>query len=348
MNKFRGFCMVVSIVVLLLGIASWAQPSAHANTNPECYQISGNKICIFNGPTGHDGSIRIATGLDKDLWFGSLSLNQLIRFTTKGAMKAFTVPDSGSGPAGIVEGPDKRMWFTEFSIGDVGAMTGSGSFSEYPLTFSPSDALQIVIGADKNLWAPTDNNGILKITTKGDITEYDLPDGGNASQPTAVTLGSDKNIWFLEANGPCFQGEDYTNIGKVTTDGNFTIYPVDVHGNGFGIATGPDKRIWFADPGGCDGYTSRIGAIKTNGTGLKYYTKNLPPLVDTIINGGDGNLYFATFTNQIGRISTTGKVKVWTLPSTYNIAILGMCVGPDGNIWFAANNGPYIGVLHIK
>src|SRR5262249_42064018 len=103
-----------------------------------------------------------------------------------------------------------------------------------------------------------------------------------------------------------------------------------------------------ADPGGCNGYTSRIGAIQTNGKGLKYYTKGLPPLVDTIINGGDGNLYFGTFTHQIGRITPAGKVKVWTLPSQYGFAVLGMTVGPDGNIWFADNAGPYIGVLHLK
>ncbi len=324
----------------------WAQDFAPAS--PDCSTINGNKICIFTGPNGHNGALKIATGLGKDLWFGSTSLNGIVRFTTKGASTVFNIPDSGAAPFGIVQGPDKRMWFTEFSLGDLGATDNKGNFSEYPLNFSPSDSIDITVGSDKNLWASTDHDGILKITPSGKVTENDLPNGEDASQPTSVALGSDGNIWFLEANGPCFQGQNYTDIGKVSPKGKFTIYHVGLHGNGFGIASGPDKRIWFADPGGCSGYTSRIGAIQTNGKGLKYYTKGLPPLVDTIINGGDGNLYFGTFTNQIGRISPTGKVKVWNLPSQYGFAILGMTIGPDGNIWFADNAGPYIGVLHIK
>ena len=72
------------------------------------------------------------------------------------------------------------------------------------------------------------------------------------------------------------------------------------------------------------------------------------PKVDTIINGKDGNLYFVTITTQIGRSSTTGKVTVWTLPSQYTFATLGMTVGPDGNIWFADNSGDYIGALYLK
>ena len=73
------------------------------------------------------------------------------------------------------------MWFTEFAIGDVGAVS-NGKFSEYPLTFSPSDSIDITVGSDKNLWAATDHNGILKITPSGNVTENDLPNGGDASR----------------------------------------------------------------------------------------------------------------------------------------------------------------------
>jgi virginiamycin B lyase len=350
MKKIRGYCMAAVAVVMLMGIFAQAQDEGSSDTKPQCSKISGNKICIFTGPSGYTGSIRIASGLDNDLWFGSQSLNQIIRFTTKGGVKAFNLPSNfgGAEPFGIVQGPDNRMWFTEYALGDVGALTDAGKFSEYGFNFSPSDSISITVGSDKNLWATTDFNGILRITPKGKVTEFDLPNGGDQSQPTSLALGSDGNIWFLEANGPCFAGSDYTDIGSVTPKGHFNIYHVKNHGNGFGIASGPDNRIWFADPGGCNGYPSRIGAIGTNGKGLKYYTKGLPPLVDTIINGGDGNLYFGTFSNQIGRITPAGAVKVWNLPASYGMAILGMAVGPDGNIWFVDNAGGYIGVLYIK
>jgi streptogramin lyase len=177
------------------------------------------------------------------------------------------------------------------------------------------------------------------------VSTYSLPDGDDG-QPTSLTLGADGNIWFLEANGPCFQGENFTSIGKVTPAGVVTEYNVGLHGNGFGIAAGPDGRIWFADPGGCNGFASRVGAIKTSGTGKTYYSKGLPAFVDTIINGGDGFLYFGTFTSQIGRMTTAGKVtEIWNLPSTF--AVLGMTIGPDNNIWFSDNSGDFIGALYI-
>ncbi len=344
MKAMRFFAGIIALT--LIGSLSWAQDGAL--TSPDCSNIGGKKICIFAGPTGHNGAIKIAAGLNHDLWFGSSSLNAIVRFTTKGVSKVFNVENSGAEPFGIVAGPDQRMWFTEYATGDVGAMTSKGTESDYALGLSASNSIDITVGSDKNLWMATDHNGILQVTPKGVVQEFDLPNGGDASQPTSVTLGSDGNIWFLEANGPCFEGQNYTDIGKITPQGKFTTYPVMNHGNGFGIASGPDKRIWFADPGGCNSYPSRIGAIQTNGKGLHYYTKGLPPLVDTIINGKDGNLYFGTFTNQIGRITTSGKVTVWTLPSQYSLAILGMTVGPDGNIWFADNSGDYIGVLYLK
>lgn len=90
-----------------------------------------------------------------------------------------------------------------------------------------------------------------------------------------------------------------------------------------------------------------IGAIKTDGTGLTYFSTGLPLLVDTIINGGDGNLYFGTFSSQIGRITTSGSVTTWNLPTNPNFPVLGMTIGPDTNIWFSDNGGDFTGAVYI-
>lgn len=316
------------------------------SVTPNCFTQNGTDMCVFEGPSGNAGTVRIGYGLGY-LWYGSPGLNGIVRATATGTTKTYTIPTGGAEPLAIVLGPDKRMWFSEWDAGNIGAITASGKITEYPLGFSPSEALDIKIGADKDLWMATDHNGILRITTDGTVTAFSLPDGNDA-QPTSLTLGPDKDIWFLEANGPCLNSnEDYTNIGRVTTSGVIKEYKVGLHGNGFGIAAGPDGRIWFADPGGCDGYVSRIGAINTDGAGLKYYTADLPPFVDTIINGEDGNLYFGTFSSQIGRITTAGAVTVWNLPSTPAFPVLGMTVGPDKNIWFVDNAGDYMGAIYI-
>jgi streptogramin lyase len=314
---------------------------------PACSTQNGADMCIFQGPANNTSEIKIGSG-NGFLWYGNDSANAIVHSTTAGVTKTCpTLKTSGASPFGIVLGPDKRMWFTEFNGGSIGAVTKSCGVTEYPLNIgAPADAIDIIVGADNNLWFTTDFNGIGTSTTAGVVSLIPLPD--NASQPTSIALGSDGNVWFLEANGPCFQGQNYTSIGNVSPQGVVKEYNVKLHGNGFGIAGGPDGRIWFADPGGCDGFVSRIGAIKTNGTGLKYYTKNLPPLVDTIINGGDGNLYFGTFTSQIGRITTTGVATTWNLPSSPAFPVLGMTIGPDSNIWFADNSGDFIGALYIR
>jgi virginiamycin B lyase len=356
MNKRkRGVALVVIAIagIFVSSEISRANDSASDKhgpawySKPTCQTQHGKRICIFDGPPGASGALRIAGGLSKDLWFGSSSLNAVVRFTTKGVATTYPIPTQSAGPDGIALGPDKRMWFNEWQAGNVGAINANGKISEYALGFSPSESVEMILGPDNNVWLPTDANGIVKVTPKGSVTRYNLPKGGNASQPTALTVGADKNIWFYEWFGPC-AGGSFTGIGKITKTGRVTYYPVGQNGNGFGIASGPDKRIWFADPGGCNGSTARVGAIKTDGSGLVYYTKGVPPLVDEIINGGDGNLYFGTFTSQIGRITPSGKVTVWNLPSNPVFPVLGMTVGPDHNIWFVDNSNNRVGVLHLK
>jgi len=315
-----------------------------------CMTENEEKICIFTGPLSN-GALHIRAGLNNDLWLGSLDSSvghSIVHLTTKGLATPFPIPGANAGPEGIALGPDDRIWFTEYNTGSVGAITAAGEVSEYPLGFLHSKSISVTVGADENLWFTTDFKGMVKVTPNGKVTIINLPNGHNAGQLTADTLGSDGNVWFMEGAGPCFDGENYTSIGKVTPAGKVTIYNVRHHGNGYGITAGPDGRIWFADPGGCKGYTSRIGAINTDGTHLVYYSKNLPPLVDTIMNGGDGNLYFGTYSSQIGRITPNGVVTFYDLPSSPRFVVLGMTVGPDHNIWFASLFDNRVGVLYLK
>jgi virginiamycin B lyase len=149
-------------------------------------------------------------------------------------------------------------------------------------------------------------------------------------------------------------GGSYSSIGKITPQGAVTLYNVGLHGNSvYGITSGPDGRIWFADPGGCDGYTSRIGAIDTDGSGLTYYSAGLPAEVGSIVNGGDGNLYFGSYSaNEMGRITTAGAATVWSIPMSIvtnpPFFVDQVVEGPDKNIWFIDSNADYIGVLDLQ
>jgi len=64
-----------------------------------------------------------------------------------------------------------------------------------------------------------------------------------------------------------------------------------------------------------------------------------------ITAGPDGALWFTNDTNNnsgsIGRITTTGKVTIYTAPGIN--APVGITAGPDGTLWFADSNNDSIG-----
>ncbi len=62
-----------------------------------------------------------------------------------------------------------------------------------------------------------------------------------------------------------------------------------------------------------------------------------------ITAGPDGNLWFtATGAGQIGRITTTGLVTLFPVP-TASSSPFGITAGPDGNLWFTESSTGNIG-----
>jgi YD repeat-containing protein len=59
-----------------------------------------------------------------------------------------------------------------------------------------------------------------------------------------------------------------------------------------------------------------------------------------ITSGADGNLWFTTYKNKIAKISTSGTITEYQLPSG---RAGGITSGPDGNLWFTESAGDAIG-----
>jgi len=302
--------------------------------------VKGHAVTIFTKPTDTGGILRIVSGAGGALWFAEAGPNDVAKFAITGKATIFPLKTANSGAHAIALGPDGNMWVPEFNNDLVARVTKAGAVKEFATTVSPLHANDIHAGSDGDLWFPTDSNGIGRITPAGKSKFF--PIVNDATQPTAVTLGTDGNIWFVEWAG--------NNVGFITPAGKVTEYPAALIGpdgisNSFGIAAGPDGRIWFADPD-----NARIGAINLDGTGLTYYTTGLTGEPDTITSGPDGNLYFGEFAGVIGRITTKGVVTEYPLPGNpgSNFPVLGICVGPDSDIWFANNAHAQVGRLKIK
>jgi streptogramin lyase len=196
----------------------------------------------------------------------------------------------------------------------------------------------------------------------GHITEYSTPTAN--SSPTFITEGPDGAMWFSELNGE--------NIGRITTTGSITEYPIGT--KPYGIATGSDGALWFAEP-----YVGAIGHLTTSGTIAAYtlpvndyplgvaqgadgamwvtedeggtiaripvggspiteYTTPTNTLLENITPGPDGALWFTECeAGNVGKITTAGAITEY--PVGNNISPLGIAVGGDGALWFT-NVGP--------
>lgn len=154
-----------------------------------------------------------------------------------------------------------------------------------------------------------------------------------SSGPSSIVAGPDGALWYTES--AC------DNIGRITTDGNITLFPVLTQ-NSYpaGIAAGSDGALWFTEAN-----ANNIGRITVNGSVTEYPIPTANAQAYEIAAGPDGALWFlesAYGNNKIGRITTDGSISEFNIPtpsgSTYNLT-----AGPDGAIWFTEYIGNKIG-----
>jgi virginiamycin B lyase len=157
-----------------------------------------------------------------------------------------------------------------------------------------------------------------------------------------LTAGPDGNIWFI--------GFGFVGIGRLTPDGQVTIFdvpkhdPMDISGP-VALAAGPDGNVWFSAPGGDSTHFSEyIGYITPDGSVTKF---PLPVPARGYYNpwglttGLDGNLWVVLLnTATIGRVTPAGDFTEFQTGLSAPLSTLppNIIVGPDGNLWFTGND----------
>lgn len=292
-------------------------------------------ITVFNGPAGGTGGVNIAAGLNGDLWYGDIGLNSIVRMTTHGLTKTFTIPSASADPEGITLGPIGEMYFTEWSQPDIGEINTKGRIhliAVKQFSNQPSHSTAMTEGPDKRIWFTTGGIGLAAHTQGGATKTYTT--GIDSEDPSGIANGPNRELWYVTFNGP--------DIGKMTTAGKATNYTVNSFG-GFGLALGSDGRMWFPDPG-----NKRIGAIRSNGAGLKFYSRGLIGQPFDIVAAPDKNLYFTTGTTAaIGRITTSGVIKECAINAPQTFVALGITIGPDKNVWLLDNQHSQVARLTL-
>lgn len=221
------------------------------------------------------------------------------------------------------------------------AMDGAGTRSDELLTIRLLPAIRkarwpLLLGqvlVASILWLAIANGAS---AVSFEIEKFTVPDEG---QPFAITPGPDGNLWFAEgtSNSGFFGGRN-TAVGRITPTGEMTVFgEAEPSPSSQAVVSGPDGNLWFTEK-------AAIGKITPSGAVSSFSMPNgLEP--SGITNGPDGNLWFAVAeSSQIGRITTTGQVTIFTGPGNGCIP-RELAPGPGG-VWFTegvCEGGPHIG-----
>lgn len=287
--------------------------------------------------TANSSPETITMGADGFLYFTEKAANQIGQLSTGGVLKEFPAA-AGASPTDVIRGADNNIWFTEPGISSIGTFSaatgkitdyslgsgaapqfiangpgqgtmyftdaGRGAIGEITTAGTPAgpfaipsgtsaNPMGIALGPDQNMWFC--ENGTSKIgvfnTTSSTVSEIALPAGAN---PVSIIQGPDKAMWFTEnyATGP--------KLGHLTTNGQFTEYPLTGAKSVAGLFLALDGNIYLADPG-----NNAIGQFIVNSLDYKEFpvkTSSATPLYLT--TGPDSRLYFTEQTaNQIGQFS---------------------------------------------
>ena len=162
-------------------------------------------------------------------------------------------------------------------------------------------------------------------------TVVELPVANPAGTVNALTVGLDGDIWYSES----VAGGNVLGRINPATGAVIAQYPVASNTLAVtGLAAGPDNGIWFTEKNAI----GRLDAMTGKVTGE--YT--LQPKLDTPLDitlGPDNNLWFTMpSTGMIGRITTSGAISEFPLPSfsAANLTAPGIIrPGPNGNLWFS-------------
>ena len=281
---------------------------------------------------------RITMGPDGALWFTETVAGKIGRITTSGVITEYAIPTPNSFPFGITTGPDGALWFTEVQSQKIGRITTDGSVTEYPAGGSSSSSFlsNITAGADGALWFNKHCFGISRITTAGVVTDYPT-----TSCPFGLTRGPDDALWFA----------DLYRVGRMTTDGEVTSYPLEDYGLQ-AITVGPDDALWFTGsllvPPRAT--SPMIGRITTAGTITKYFLAEDQGWSYLIASGSDGALWFTNpYDNySVGRITTSGVISIIPIGGPcrfpYN-PFNGIVRGDDGALWLSCSSGSIVQLM---
>jgi streptogramin lyase len=251
-------------------------------------------IATEGGTTGNHG-VSITQGPDGNLWFTEQGAKPGIALMQLAGNKVTEYPITGSVPGFITPGPvQNTLLFTDPGHNAIGQITTAGTFSETTIPTANANPLGItVLTNNVNLAFFTEHDaskiGIFDASTNT-IAEYATltPNAG----PTTIVQGPDGAAWFTENN--------VAKIGRITSTGNITEYPLSPAKSATAMVVGLDNNFYFADP--AQGKFASFNPLTLTVTEFAVPASNAG--IAAMVVGPDSRIYFTEQTaNKIGQIN---------------------------------------------
>ena len=242
-------------------------------------------------------------------------------------------------------GPDGALWFTWLQDEPTGAKPGlgrittSGVVTQWPAPTSWSGpGLGSLIAGAGSIWT-ADNHDNKHFIGQWNVNGTLVKEYALTAWAYGLTWGPDNALWFSGAGSIQPTGVTNSYIGRLAMDGTVTTYPMPDPSNlASDITLGSDGAFWFVEEPGAN-----AGRVTTGGVFTEYPIPGDPGNLltqfgnQTITLASDGAVWLTTgLLPSLTRVSPTGNISNFPVPAGGPNSLT---TGPDGNLWFAANNG---------
>ncbi len=272
--------------------------------------VSGTKTDVALPSSMEPATIAgIAADKSGDVWFSVQTPNQGVGYsyrgkvgevTPNGTVKEFLFPSYDDTPGAATMGPDGNLWvaFTNVQNGaGVARFVPNGNVTEVMVKGATSVS-SLTSGPDGNLWF-VDSNKIGKVSTAGNVTEYNVGSSGVDLSNAHLTAGGDGNLWFLNSG----------SLNSITPSGNVRSFTTPA-GQLTSLSQSPDGNLWYTLQPAANGPLSNkpgpvVARLSPQGvtTILPDRAGDATANVTSISPAPDGSIWFNEGNRTIGRIS---------------------------------------------
>lgn len=297
-----GVAVIVVLAIVVMGAARAADPPVQSH---------------IRFPTDVRPE-ELAVATDGSLWFND-EYHGLARVAPTGALRLYSI--AGDWATDVAAGADGTIWFASDQA--LGRIDSSGNERDWGSNWITA----IAPGPDGSAWFADSGPPLRlgRVAPNGTVARFRIHARRSVLSIDSLTFGPDGALWFTES------GTGRGNaIGRMTTAGHYSAWPLPPGRVATRIAAGPDGALWFTEQS-----NHAIGRISTNGAISEFpLATGLSPYA--VVAGSDGAVWFDA-DGCVGRITSDGRITTWRVRAAK--LLVGLTTAHDGSLWMADELG---------